>query len=559
MRTENRFGALTVALLVAAAAGPHAQGRGGGAWSTVGGDPQRTGWARTDPRISKESVAKPGLQLLWKRQLQKGAAALTQPVLLPNIISYKGFKALAYLGGPGDAVYSIDYDLNRMFWETRLSSAAKGTLPACAGGTIAVTRSATLGAPAAGRGGRGQGGPPPPAAAAPPTQGAPGTPPPAGGAPAGIPAGAGSPAPAAAQGAGGRGRGAGGGAGGGGGLGGGRGAGNNVYAVSTTGMVHALNPQTGEDLNPPAKFTGGSARLSGAVFIDNVVYAAVVEPCGGVASGVYAIDLTENANTVSSFDAKGARVAGALGPAFATDGTLFVATGGSTGDVTYANAIVALEARTLKPKDWFTAPAPFTSSPVVFTQGTRTLVAASNADGSVYVLDAAAIGGADHKSPLAKSDQFSQAKEFAAGAITTWEDGGTRWIAAATGGPLPADAKFGQANGAVKSGGIVAFRLTGEGSATTLEPAWTSRDIERPGAPIVLNGVVFAVSAGAMGSGKGRSVLYAFDSATGKELWNSGNAMSSYVPGVPPSAGDGQIYVVTADGTLHAFGIPLEH
>lgn len=540
MRNTVRLGAAMCALVLSAAA-LRAQGRGGGAWSTVGGDPQRTGWARTDPRISKESVAKPGLQPLWKRQLQKGAASLTQPVLLPNIISYKGFKALAYLGGPGDAVYSIDYDLNRMFWETRLSSAAKGTLPACAGGTIAVTRSATLGAPAAGRGGRGQGGPPPPA----------------GGAPAGIPPGAGSPAPAAAQGEGGRGRGAGG--GGGGGFGGGRGTGNNVYAVSTTGMVHALNPQTGEDLNPPAKFTGGSARLSGAVFIDNVVYAAVVEPCGGVASGVYAIDLTENANTVSSFDAKGARVAGALGPAFATDGTLFVATGGSTGDVTYANAIIALEARALKPKDWFTAPAPFTSSPIVFTQGTRTLVAASNADGSVYVVDTASIGGADHKTPLAKSAQFSQAKDFAAGAITTWEDGGTRWLAAATGGPLPGDAKFGQTNGAVKSGAIVAFRLTGEGSATTLEPAWSSRDVERPGAPIVLNGVVFAVSAGAMGPGKGRSVLYAFDSATGKELWNSGNAMSSYVPGVPPSAGDGQVYVVTADGTLHAFGIPLEH
>ena len=553
----------TISLLIltaAASAAPHAQGRGGGAWSTVGGDPQRTGWARTDPRISKESAAKPGLQWLWKRQLQKpsGGAGLTQPVLLPNIISYKGFKALAYLGGPADTVYSIDYDLNRIFWETRLSSAAKGGLPACAGGTIPVTRAASLGAPAAGRGGRGQGGPPPPAAAAPPTPGAPGTPPAAGGAPAGIPPGAGSPAPPAAQGEAGRGRGAGGG-GGGGGFGGGRGAGNNVFAVSSTGMVHSLNPQTGEDLTPPAKFTGGSARLSGAIFIDNVVYAAVVEPCGGVASGVYAIDLTENANTVSSFDAKGARVAGALGPAFATDGTLFVATGGSTGDVTYANAIVALEARTLKPKDWFTAPAPFTSSPIVFTQGTRTLVAASNADGSVYVLDAAAIGGADHKSPLAKSDQVSQAKDFAAGAITTWEDGGTRWIAAATGGPLPGDAKVGQANGAVKAGAIVAFRLTGDGSATRLEPAWTSRDVERPGAPIVLNGVVFAVSAGAMGPGKGRSVLYAFDSATGKELWNSGNAMSSYVPGVPPSAGDGQIYVVTADGTLHAFGIPLEH
>jgi outer membrane protein assembly factor BamB len=556
MRNSGRFGATLCALSLAAAAASHAQGRGGGAWSTVGGDPQRTGWARTDPRISKESAAKPGLQLLWKRQLQKGTASLTQPVLLPNIISYKGFKALAYLGGPADTVYSIDYDLNRMFWETRLSSAAKGTPPACAGGTIAVTRSATLGAPAGGRGGRGQGGPPPPAAA-PPTPGAPGTPPPAGGAPAGIPPGAGSPAPAAAQGEGGRGRGAGG--GGGGGLGGGRGAGNNVYAVSSSGMVHALNPQTGEDLNPPAKFTGGTARLSGAVFIDNVVYAAVVEPCGGVASGVYAIDLTDNANTVSSFDAKGARVAGALGPAFASDGTLYVATGASAGDATYANAVVALEARTLTPKDWFTAPAPFTSSPVVFTQGSRTLVAASNADGSLYVLDAASLGGADHKAPLAKSIQFSQATDFAAGAITTWEDGGTRWIAAATGGPLPGDAKFGQANGALKSGGIVGFRLTGEGSATTLEPAWTSRDVERPGAPIVLNGVVFAVSGGATGQGKGRSVLYAFDAADGKELWNSANAMNSYVPGVPPSAGDGQIYVVTADGTLYAFGIPLEH
>jgi outer membrane protein assembly factor BamB len=548
MQNNVRSGACVVALLLAAAAAPHAQGRGGGAWSTGGGDAQRTSWVRTDPRITRDSAAK-GLQLLWKRPLDKpsGAVTLTQPVLLPNIISYKGFKALAYLGGAADAVYSIDYDLNRMFWQTRLSSAAKGTPAACAGGSIAVTRSATLGA--AGAGGRGAGrgaGGGPPAAPVPGGAAAPGAP--AAGAPA-------AGAPPAAQGEGGRGRGAGGG-GGGGGRGGG---GNNVYAVSSTGMVHALNPQTGEDLNPPAKFTGGPARLSGAVYIDNAVYAAVVEPCGGVPSGVYAIDLTDNANAVSSWDAKGARVAGALGPAFAADGTLYIATGAAAGDATYANAVVALEARTLKPKDWFTASAPFTSSPVVFTQGSRTLVAASNADGSLYVLDAASLGGADHKAPLAKSIQFSQAKDFAAGAITTWEDGGTRWIAAATGGPLPGDARFGQANGAVKSGGVVAFRLTGEGSTLTLDPAWTSRDVERPGAPIVLNGVVFAVSGGAMGQGRGRSVLYAFDAADGRELWNSGNAMSSYVPGVPPSAGDGQIYLVTADGTLYAFGIPLEH
>lgn len=330
-------------------------------------------------------------------------------------------------------------------------------------------------------------------------------------------------------------------------------------------MVHALNPQTGEDLNPPAQFTGGAARLSGAVFIDNVVYAAVVETCGSVSSGVYAINLTDNTNTVTSWDARGARIAGALGPAFGADGTLYVATGASAGDATFANAIVALDPRTLTAKNWFTATAPFTSSPVVFVHGNRTLVAASNADGSLYVLDAASLGGADNKSPLAKSPlikspQFSQARDFSAGAITTWEDAGTRWIAAATGGPLAGTAKFAQANGAVTGGAVIAFRLTGDGAAPALEPAWSSRDIARPGAPIVVNGVVFAASGAAMGpGGRGRSVLYALDSATGKELWNSGSAMSSYVPGVPPSAGDGQVYVVTADGTLYAFGIPLEH
>jgi outer membrane protein assembly factor BamB len=302
-------------------------------------------------------------------------------------------------------------------------------------------------------------------------------------------------------------------------------------------MVHALNPQTGEDLNPPAKFTGGSARLSGAVYIDNTVYAAVVEPCGSVASGVYAIDLTDNANTVSSWDAKGAGVAGALGPAFASDGTLYVATGASSADATYANAIVALEPRSLKPKDWFTAGAAFTSSPVVFTQGTRTFVAASNADGSLYVLDAASLGGADHKTPLARSAPASPSSD-SGGALTTWEEGGSRMIAAA-------------------GGGIAAFRLSPDGS--TLEPAWSSRDIARPGAPVVVNGVLFAASNGATAGGKGRSVLYALDSATGRALWNSGSAMSSYVPGVPPSAGDGQVFVVTADGMIYSFGIPLEH
>ena len=166
------------------------------------------------------------------------------------------------------------------------------------------------------------------------------------------------------------------------------------------------------------------------MFIDNVVYAAAVETCGSVASGVYAVDLTDNANTVTSWDAKGARIAGAVGPAFAPDGTVFVATGASAGDATFANAIVALEARTLKAKDWFTASTPFTSSPIVFTQDGQTRVAAANADGSVYVLDRPRSAAAITRPPLAKSTAAAKAGDFLAGALTTWEgEGSSRWIA----------------------------------------------------------------------------------------------------------------------------------
>ena len=50
------------------------------------------------------------------------------------------------------------------------------------------------------------------------------------------------------------------------------------------------------------------------------------------------------------------------------------------------------------------------------------------------------------------------------------------------------------------------------------------------------------------------TTLVALDAATGKELWTSGTTITSFVHGVGPSAGDGQVYVVTYDGTLYAFG-----
>src|SRR5262245_28343184 len=127
----------------------YAQGRGGQNWSTTSADAQRTGWLRTETRISVETLRKPNagtFQLLWKvtplnepRQLN----TLTQPLILGNLISHKGFKALAFVGGSSDVVYAYDYDLGIVYWSQTLNTAASTSRssPVCPGGLTAIARS----------------------------------------------------------------------------------------------------------------------------------------------------------------------------------------------------------------------------------------------------------------------------------------------------------------------------------------------------------------------------------------------------------------------------------
>src|SRR3954469_16392660 len=150
MRRPGRSAALSIVLALVAASAAYAQGRGGSNWTTTSSDAQRTAWVKTDPRISKESMQKPGFQLLWKAKLEnqpRQLESLTQPMLLSNIISYKGFKALAFVGGSSDNVYSIDYDLNKIFWKRHLNTLppAAGTV-ACPGALTTITRATPLGA-----------------------------------------------------------------------------------------------------------------------------------------------------------------------------------------------------------------------------------------------------------------------------------------------------------------------------------------------------------------------------------------------------------------------------
>jgi hypothetical protein len=214
----------------------------------------------------------------------------------------------------------------------------------------------------------------------------------------------------------------------------------------------------------------------------------------------------------------------------------------------FSDSVVALdkitpETKSLQLKDWFTpGKSAFTSSPVVFSVKEKDLIAAANKDGHLYLLDSAALGGADHKTPLASVSFTNSGAD--AGALASWEDAaGARWVV--VGGPNT----------------VMAYKVVDQGGKYTLQTGWTSPNISSPLPPIVVNGIVFTVS----GAEQIRSlsvskpaVLYALDGETGKELFNSGSTITTPVMrtgGLAASAG--QLYIAGADSTVYAFGVPL--
>jgi len=97
--------------------------------------------------------------------------------------------------------------------------------------------------------------------------------------------------------------------------------------------------------------------------------------------------------------------------------------------------------------------------------------------------------------------------------------------------------------------------VTGTSGTLSLQPAWTAAGLTAPSTPIVVNGVVFALSTGRPSS---PAALKAYDGTTGKLLWDSKGAMKA-----PAASGSfwsamSQIYVGAADGTLYTFGFTDE-
>ena len=230
-------------------------------WPTLGGDAQRTGWAKVDGMITKENVK--DFKLVLKRKFditEKGPRSLAPPVVMGRLISYKGFKELAFVAGSSNDLWSIDVDLNRIFWHKHYETAASSSAPCPA----SITAEPALNIPFSLTATR-------PRVAVTGMQAAANT---------------ASPRPA--------------------------------FAVSSDGKLHFVNTSTGDDAIPPVNFLPAGAKASGLTLLDGVVYTTTSGGCGGTKNGVWAIDLNTPEGTVTSFAVNSG------GLAIGTDGTVYV-------------------------------------------------------------------------------------------------------------------------------------------------------------------------------------------------------------------------------------------
>lgn len=519
--------------------------RGSGDWMTNGFDAQRSSWVRTDGKISVDSMSKPGFTVVWTVKPENGPRqlnTLTPPSLLDFYIGYKGFRALGFFGASSNRVIAVDTDLGRIEWEKNFGGASSSGTLQCPGGlTASVTRPTIMAYPptAFGTGvGRGT---PAKSGVGQPEQGAvtlrpmteqrPPVPPrrPPTAAPTVMP---GAP-PAAAP---------------------------NPFApriqwamaLAGDGKLHSMYVSNGTEPNPAVPFIPPNANAQGLIAIDNFAYVSTINSCGGVDNGVWALDL--GTSKVTNWKSSG-NVAGTAGPAFAPNGMLYAAAG---------SELTALAAKTLQASGSYkTGGATFTSSPVVLEFKGKDLVAAATNDGRLHLVD-----GASLSSAVEVSAPFSSANYDTGALASAMDVSGKRWILAPAAGP---GATGFASDGDVKDGSIVAFEVVEKNGKPSLKPAWMSRNLVSPLTPIVVNGVVFALSSGEFRSSDPKmsaaerakrsknAVLYALELTTGKELWNSGTSIRSFVHSGGLSEGGSRVYVAGFDGTQYAFSFPMEH
>lgn len=426
---------LAVSLLyTACAVSIHAQGRPLD-WPFLGGDAQRSGWEKSDLRITRENAK--DIRLVLKRKFpntKPGPKSITPPVVIGNLISYRGFKELAFVATNADELWSIDADLDRVFWQKKLGSnggkkgsaacsAMVAAVPALTPPTNFAARPRPAPAPARSPG-------PPPSPAATPVTASPSLGP--GRALLGS-TGFGAPRPA--------------------------------FALSSDGKLHALNTSTGDDVVPPLPFLPANAKATALTISEGVLFTTTSSECGDAPDAVWAMDLNTPEHQVRSFKTNGEAIGGAAGLAFGSDGTVYVQT---------AKRLLALSHNSLEEQGTFAAAAAGVT-PLVFSRDDHDFVITATADGRLVLLDSKALS-----TPVAQTEPVDGTVW---GGLASWQDAdGVRWVLAPVWGK--------------SSGSVMAFKVDDTNGKPSLVKGWVSEEMRSPEPPVITAGVVFVLAAG---------------------------------------------------------------
>lgn len=494
---------------------------GYGDWLTFGGDPQRSGWAKSEETLTRENVK--GLKLDWKLKLDnqsKEMNSLTVPLIIEKAITPKGFKEIVIVAGSSDAVWAIDADSGTIIWERRFNT--EGTpkrqphwlCPNSLNATPVIDRS-TRTVYLITSDGKLHG--------------------------LSVINGEDRMAPVQfvpefsknwslnlVDGV--------------------------IYTATSQGCNGAKSAVYSIDLKDPNKTVRS--------FFATTTGGAGIWGRAGVAIGFNGRIFAETGD--GPYDT----AAGKWSDTFL---------GLSPKDLKLDDYYTPANRAWITRKDLDMG----CISPVVFKYKNWELVAGGGKEGVLYLLDANKLGGDDHRTPLYRSQLITNEEvDFAGrgfwGALSTWEDPeGTRWLYAPAWGPPASTApKFPLSYGPTPNGSIMAFKIVDRDGKPYPEAVWNSTDMMVPEPVVIANGVVFALANGeyvrqvdddgrilsskARIEKAGNAILYALDAKTGQTLFSSGKTIPGWTHFSGLAVAAGRVYVVTHDSHVYAFGLGNE-
>lgn len=495
-----------------------------GDWPMFGHDPQRTGWATDERTLTPENVS--NIELKWKVKVDNQSSllyALTPPIVAVDVATSSGLKNVVYVAGKEGKLFALDSETGRLLWQWK---APKYVLPAnevwlqgsvyCPNGVIATPTFDRR---------------------------------------TGI-----------------------------------------LYTVAENGALYGLDLGSGKVRFGPVQFVPPFSKNWSLNLVGDTIYTTLTQGCGGGLSGFYSINVRNRHHPVVRQLLLSNTITGGIwgrgGAVIGKNGRVYGSTADGPFDPTvgdYSNSVVAASLDELDLVDYFT---PWnwlelfkkdldygSASPVWFGWRNYNLLASGAKEGVLYLLDADSLGGKDHQTPLMTgiklgNDPKDSSSHGIWGGLSMWRDwDGETWLYVPIYGPVSKSAReFPIVNGPITNGSVMAFKVTADGHTErpVLQPAWTSANFKVPDPVAIANGLVFVLETGENPDQRGEwdtktagqrltnvnpAVLHAVDARTGKELYNSGKAIDTWVHFSGLAIAEGRIYAVDYGSNVYSFGV----